>query len=79
MLATLAACVAPGSLPGPSGSREIEGSVVDDGGDLPGGRNAGLAGVRIDVMDGQKAGAFVMSDAAGKYRLPHPWAPARSR
>jgi len=70
MLAALAACVAPGSLPGPSGSREIEGSVTDDGGNLPGGRNAGLAGVRIDVVDGPKAGSFVMTDAAGKYRLP---------
>jgi hypothetical protein len=69
-LAALTACVLPGSFHGPSGSHEIEGSVMDDGGDLPGGRNAGLAGVRIDVVDGPKAGAFVMSDATGKYRLP---------
>ena len=69
-LATLASCVGSPGLLGPGGPRELEGTVYDAVGDLPGGRPTPLAGARLEVLDGPKAGAFVMSDSAGKYKLP---------
>ena len=68
-LAATSGCVSPSSILGPSRPREIEGSVVDDGGQLPGGHNASLAGVRVEVLDGQKSGTFVITDRHGTYRL----------
>ena len=70
MLAMAAACLGPSSILGSNGPREIEGWVSDDGGNLPVGQLARLAGVRAEVLDGPKAGAFVVTDAAGTYRLP---------
>jgi hypothetical protein len=43
--------------------------VFDDGAGLPGGRSAPLAGVRVEVLDGPKAGTFVVTGSAGTYRL----------
>jgi ribosomal protein S28E/S33 len=60
-----------GSLTGPPGpNRELDGHVLDDGGSLPGGGDAPIAGVRIEVLDGPKKGTVVVSDAAGNYKLP---------
>jgi carboxypeptidase family protein len=69
-LAMLASCVGSPGLLAPSGPRELEGTVFDAVGDLPGGRPTPLAGARLELLDGPKAGAFVMSDSAGKYKLP---------
>jgi hypothetical protein len=46
--------------------------VSDDGGSLPGGRDAPLAGVRVEVLDGPKTGTFSTTDGTGTYRLPRP-------
>jgi len=69
-LAVSEGCVNASSILGPTGPHEIEGPVLDDSGLLPGGRRAGLAGARIEVLDGPKAGSVVLTDSAGTYRLP---------
>jgi hypothetical protein len=69
-LAAPTACV--GSLLGPGrGPGETQGYVTDDGGLVAGGRTSGLAGVRVEALDGQKAGAFAMTDRDGNYRMPN--------
>jgi hypothetical protein len=70
-LAAPAACVGGGSLLGPGGPQETRGYVQDDGGLAPGGRSSGLAGVRVEALDGQKAGTFAMTDRDGNYRMPN--------
>jgi hypothetical protein len=69
-LAAATACGPAGAFLRPSGPRETQGTVIDDGGDLPSGRNAPLAGVRVEALDGPKAGTFVVTDGTGTYRLP---------
>jgi hypothetical protein len=69
-LAAPTACVG-GSLLGPGGPAETRGYVNNDGGLVPGGRTSGLAGVRVEALDGQKAGTFAMTDRDGKYRMPN--------
>jgi hypothetical protein len=49
---------------------DLDGLTWDDSGDLPTAVNTRLAGVRVEVLDGPKAGTFSISDAAGSYRLP---------
>jgi len=63
-----------GGVAGPSSgsgiARELSGHVIDDGADLPGGHNAPIPGVRIEVLDGPKKGTVVVTDSGGNYRLP---------
>jgi hypothetical protein len=69
-LAAPTACVG-GSLLGPRGPVDTQGHVTDDGGLVPGGRTIGLAGVRVEALDGQKAGTFALTDREGTYRMPN--------
>jgi hypothetical protein len=70
VLATLPACVAPDSLRPGGGPVALQGQVFDDGAMAPGGHSVALSRVRIEVTDGPKAGAFVMSDNNGRFELP---------
>jgi len=67
-----AACVNPNALGiSPSGNPEMRGRAVDDAGLKPGGsQNRALAGVRLQLVDGPRAGTVAISDAEGNYSLP---------